>query len=106
MHAEPSGGAGPRPGVRPALDVPHLAAWWVLAAGLVATMIFVLTDHMLRATTTLGGALAVAAGLRLILASTRAGGLVVRSPWVDALTLLLLAAAVLGCGFTLDLTAR
>ena len=105
MAAEPAGGAGTPPPVRPALDVPPLAAWWVPAAGLVVAMLFILTDHMLRATTTLSGALALAAVLRLTLTTSRAGGIVVRSPWVDALTLLLLAASVLVCGFTLDLTA-
>ncbi len=105
-------GAPPRdttstPGpVRPSLDVPPLAAWWIIAAGVVVTMLFVLTDHMLRATTTFGGTLALAAVLRLTLSQAQVGGLAVRGRWVDAITLLVLSVAVLLRGFTLDLTAR
>ena len=40
---------------RPALDVPPLAAWWVIAGGIVVGLRFVLTDHVLRATAVSGG---------------------------------------------------
>ncbi len=92
--------------VRPALDVPPLAAWWLIAAGLVVGMLFFYTDHVLRATLACGGSLVLAAALRVALPESRAGGIVVRNRWVDVATLLLLAAAVLVSGFTLDLGPR
>lgn len=92
--------------VRPTLDVPPLAAWWVIAAGIVVALLFVLTDHMLRATATCGGTLLLAAVLRLAIPGSKAGGIAVRGPLVDTLTLVTLATAVLVSGFTLDLTAR
>ena len=91
---------------RPALDVPPLAAWWFVAAGLLAAMLFFLTDHVLRATTALGATLVLAAVLRLSLSRDRAGGIIVRGRVVDAVTLLLLAALVVASGFTLDLSPR
>ena len=50
-------GGGPPASVRPALDARPLAAWWLIFAGLVVGLLFVLTDHMLRATLTLGASL-------------------------------------------------
>ena len=91
---------------RPALDVPPLGAWWLVAAGLLAAMLFFLTDHVLRATTALGATLVLAAVLRLSLSRDRAGGIIVRGRVVDAVTLLLLAALVVASGFTLDLSPR
>jgi len=91
---------------RPALDVPPLAAWWIIAAGIVVAMLFLLTDHVLRATVACAGSLLLAAVLRLTLPGARAGGIAVRSPLVDTVTLVVLALAVLGSGFSLDLTAR
>lgn len=91
---------------RPALDVPPLAAWWVIAAGIVVGLLFVLTDHVLRATAVFGATLVLAAVLRILLSPDRAGGLVVRSQFLDALTLVVLAGLVLLSGFTLDMTPR
>lgn len=92
--------------VRPALDARPLAAWWVVLAGLVAGLLFVLTDHMLRATVSVGGVLLLAAVLRVILPGSKAGGIAVRGPLVDLVVLVGLGVAVLVAGFTLDLTAR
>ncbi|WP_338748390.1 DUF3017 domain-containing protein [Janibacter alittae] len=91
---------------RPALDVPPLAAWWVIAAGVVVGLIFVLTDHVLRATAVLGATLVLAAVLRIVLSTDRAGGLVVRSRVLDVLTLVVLAGLIVVSGFTLDMTPR
>lgn len=91
---------------RPALDVPPLAAWWVIAAGIAVGLLFVLTDHVLRATAVIGATLVLAAALRLVLSPERAGGLIVRGRVLDALTLVALAMLVVLSGFTLDMTPR
>lgn len=99
-------GGEPPATVRPALDARPLAAWWLIFAGLVVGLLFVLTDHMLRATLTLGASLLLAAVLRLALPGSKAGGIAVRGPLVDVVLLVVLGIAVLVSGFTLDLTAR
>ena len=91
---------------RPPLDVPPLAAWWLVAAGVTVGMLFLATDHVLRATLCLGGSLLLAAALRLTVRGSTMGGIAVRGPLVDVITLVVLGAAVLVSGFTLDLTAR
>ncbi len=88
---------------RPALDVRPLAAWWVVAAGVLVGMGFLLTDHVLRATVACGGSLLLAAALRVTLPGSRAGGIAVRGPLVDVVTLVVLAVAILVAGFSLDL---
>lgn len=88
---------------RPALDVRPLAAWWVVAAGVLVGMGFLLTDHVLRATVACGGTLLLAAVLRVTLPGSRAGGVAVRGPLVDVVTLVVLAVAILVVGFSLDL---
>ena len=100
------GGVGAHAQRRPALDTRPLAAWWVIFAGLLVGLLFVLTDHMLRATVSLGGALLLAAVLRVALPGSRVGGIAVRGPVVDVVLLVLLGVAVLVSGFTLDLAAR
>lgn len=108
-ETEPEGAVpdGEDPGpTRPALDVRPLAAWWIIAAGILVAMLFLLTDHVLRATVTCGATLVLAAVLRVALPGSKAGGIAVRGPLVDVVTLVVLALAVLVSGFTLDLTAR
>lgn len=83
----------------------HLGAWWLLAAGLAVAMGFVATDHMWRATAMLSLSLLLAGVLRLTLPTQAAGGLVVRRPVLDAVTLISLGVVVAVSGFTLDLTA-
>lgn len=105
-HEEPDE-AEETPGpTRPTLRVRPLAAWWLIAAGIVVSMLFLLTDHVLRATLACAGSLLLAAVLRLALPGSKAGGIAVRGPLVDTVTLVVLAVAVLASGFTLDLTAR
>lgn len=84
----------------------RLAAWWVLAIGLLVALGFFAADHMWRATAVLSGTLLVCAVLRARLPVERAGGLVVRRPWIDVATLVLLGVAVAVLGFTLDLRVR
>lgn len=91
---------------RPRLDVRPLAAWWIIAGIMALGMLFLLTDHVLRATVTCAAALLVAAVLRVTLPGSRAGGIAVRGPVVDVITLVVLAIAVLVSGFVLDLSAR
>lgn len=100
-----SGGEVP-PRVRPALDARPLATWWVVFAGLVLGLLFILTDHVLRATLCIGGALLLAALVRVTLPGSKVGGIAVRGPLIDVITLVVLGSAVLVAGFTLDLTAR
>lgn len=102
---EPTDEHDPGP-TRPQLDVRPLAAWWAIAAVMVLGMLFLLTDHVLRATVTCAAALVLAAVLRVTLPGSRAGGIAVRGPVVDVITLVVLAVAVLVSGFILDLGAR
>ncbi|UUZ44064.2 DUF3017 domain-containing protein [Janibacter limosus] len=100
------GGWGAHAQRRPALDTRPLSAWWVIFAGPVVGLLFVLTDHMLRATVSLGGALLLAAVLRVALPGSGVGGIAVRGPVVDVVLLVLLGVAARVSGFTLDLAAR
>ena len=50
--------------------------------------------------------LLLAAALRLTVRGSTMGGIAVRGPLVDVITLVVLGAAVLVSGFTLDLSAR
>lgn len=86
--------------------VTQLGPWWLVALGVVAGIVWAATDHMLRATVTLGAACLLGAGLRLVLPARRAGGLITRSRPFDVLALLVLGAALLAAGFALDLRAR
>ncbi len=104
-RADAAEGEGPGP-TRPRLVVRPLAAWWVIAAMMAVGMLFLLTDHVLRATVTCAAALVLAAVLRVTLPGSRAGGIAVRGPAVDVATLVVLAVAVLVSGFSLDLAAR
>lgn len=83
-----------------------LGLWWVVAVGAVVAMGFVWADHMLRATTALGGSLLIAAIIRTVAPQDRAGGLVVRSRVFDVIIFVVFAVAVLASGFTLDLRSR
>ena len=91
----------PRPPI-----VARLGIWWLIAAIAVSGIAWAATDHMLRATLSLGGACLAAAALRLVLPPERAGGLITRSRGLDVLLLVVLGAAVLFAGYALDLRAR
>lgn len=101
----PEGSADPVPAPepRPAISADLRWPWFLLAAGLVIALLFVATDHILRATLALGGSLLGAAGLRAVLPERAAGGLRVRGRLLDVLVLAGLGIAVLVSGFTLDL---
>lgn len=92
--------------VRPALDARPLAGWWIIAAGIALGLAFILTDHVLRATITCAASLLLAAAMRATLPGSKLGGIAVRGPVIDIITLVVLAVAVLVSGFSLDLTAR
>lgn len=83
-----------------------LRAWWIVLAGLLVAALFILTDHMLRATASLGGTLLLAAAFRLVLTPEQAGGVASRGKVVDVAVLVTLGVLVLISGFSLDLTAR
>jgi len=99
-----SGGQPPSP--RPPITVAPLRAWWIVLAGLLVAALFILTDHMLRATASLAGTLLLAAAFRLVLTPEQAGGVASRSKVVDVAVLVTLGVLVLISGFSLDLTAR
>lgn len=99
------GGAQP-PTPRPPIDVAPLRAWWIVLAGLLVAGLFILSDHMLRATVSLAGTLLLAAAFRIFLTPERAGGVASRGKVVDVAVLVTLGALVLISGFSLDLTAR
>lgn len=86
--------------------VGRLALWWLVAGSFAGGVVWAVTDHLLRATLTMGGALVLGALLRLTVPDRAAGGLVNRGKAVDIVILLLLAAALLAAGFALDLRAR
>ncbi|MDO5504136.1 MAG: DUF3017 domain-containing protein [Actinomycetia bacterium] len=88
----------PRPTV-----IDGLRLWWLPAAGLVVALAFLWTDHMWRAGASFAGSLWLAAGLRAAFPEERAGGLVVRSRWLDVLILVLAGGLVALSAFTLDL---
>ncbi|WP_353081421.1 DUF3017 domain-containing protein [Tessaracoccus lapidicaptus] len=71
---------------------------WPLAAALSIVAVgagFAAFGHWRRASLLIGGALLLAAMLRLVLPMTMAGLLVVRRRWIDVAVLALLGAAVL-----------
>ncbi len=88
----------PRPPV-----VSALGLWWLPVLGLLVGMAFIATDHMLRAGASLAASLWLAAALRFSFSEDRAGGLVVRSRWLDVTLLGLLGALVALSALTLDL---
>lgn len=81
----------------------RLATWWVLAIGLLIGLVFAAMTHPLRATFAFGGSCLVAAVLRGVLPTARAGGLVVRSRWFDVLTLAVLGVVVVVVGRSMNL---
>jgi hypothetical protein len=91
---------------RPPVVTRRLALWWLLAAGVAGGLAFAWTDHMLRATAALAGSLALAAVARALAPTEVAGGLVVRSRWLDVAVLLTLAVTVGALGLSLDLRAQ
>ncbi len=95
-----------RPAKSPKPAAPSAGAlrwWWLLAAGLVVSLVLMASTHLLRGTAVMGGTLLLAAAIRLVLPSRAVGAIAVRSKWLDILILVAAAAAVLGVGFTLNL---
>lgn len=71
--------------------------------GLLVALFFGATAHPLRATVVLSGSCLVAAVLRALLPQGDAGGLVVRSRWLDVATLTVLGVAVGVIGRSMNL---
>lgn len=71
-----------------------LGLWWLAVPGVVVAALLLLTQNLRLYGYALGATLVVLALLRALLPSRLAGGLVVRSRWVDVTTLLVLGAAV------------
>lgn len=105
-NEQQEGSGGQPPSLRPPIAVAPLRAWWIVLAGLLVAMLFILTDHMLRATVSLAGTLLLAAAFRLVLSPEQAGGVVARGKVTDVGVLVTLGVLVLISGFSLDLTAR
>ena len=57
----------------------RLAAWWLVLAVALAAFVLLLLDQLRHGMVVLGSALWLGAGLRAVLPTERAGGLVVRS---------------------------
>ncbi|HYN30548.1 MAG TPA: DUF3017 domain-containing protein [Dermatophilaceae bacterium] len=91
---------------RPPVVTRRLALWWGLAGGVVVALAFAWTDHMLRAAATFAAALAAAAVARALAPTELAGGLVVRSRWLDVAVLVALSVTVAAIGLSLDLRAQ
>ncbi len=81
----------------------RLRWWWLLAAGIVGSLVLMASTHLLRGTAVMGGTLLLVAGVRLVLPAKAAGAIAVRSKWLDILLLVAAAVAVLVVGFTLNL---
>jgi multisubunit Na+/H+ antiporter MnhB subunit len=88
----------PRPPI-----VSSLGLWWLLAIGLVIALLFVATDHMWRAGASFACSMWLAAAIRAFYPDERAGGLVVRSRWLDVTMLVVGGILVAVSAFTLDL---
>jgi hypothetical protein len=98
--ADPSDGTWVEP--RPPI-VSALGLWWLPALGLLLGMAFIATDHMWRAGASVAASLWLAAGLRFSFPEERAGGLVVRTRWLDVAMLVTAGVLVALSAFTLDL---
>jgi hypothetical protein len=99
---DPATGSGPiepRPPI-----VSDLGLWWLPALGLVVALLFVATDHMWRAGASFAGSMWLAAAIRAFYPEERAGGLVVRSRWLDVTMVFVGGVLVAVSAFTLDLT--
>lgn len=83
----------------------RLGAWWLVWASVVISLALAV-DRLLWGSVLLASSIALGAGLRLVLSEERAGGLVVRSRALDVTLMLVLAAALLVSGLTLDLSPR
>lgn len=97
-QSDHDGPVEPRPPI-----VDGLRLWWLPALGLIVGFAFIATDHMWRAGASLAGSLWLAAALRAVYSQERAGGLVVRSKWLDVTMLVIAGALVALSAFTLDL---
>ena len=105
----PPGVSGPEPDAVPETSEPRppivsaLGLWWLPSLGLVVALLFVATDHMWRAGASFAASMWLAAAIRAFYPEERAGGLVVRTRWLDVTMLVIGGALVALSAFTLDL---
>jgi len=70
-----------------------LGAWWVLPVGLMVSLGFLISGSLRTFGYAMAATIALAALIRLVTPTTRAGGLIVRSRLWDVVLMLMLAAA-------------
>lgn len=88
------------------MTAPKLGWWWVATPVLLAGMAFFALDQVRLAGYVLAAGLGLAAFLRLVLPTSRAGGLAVRSRAVDVLTMAGLGLVLAVITRVLDLTPQ
>ena len=84
----------------------RFGALWLVAAALIAGLAVIGLGHVRWGGFIFAGAMFAAALIRLVLPAARAGGLVVRSRFVDVLFLLGMAVALFVIVIALDLQPR
>jgi Protein of unknown function (DUF3017) len=84
----------------------RFGALWLVAAALISGLAVIGLGHVRSGGFIVAGAMFVAALIRLVLPAARAGGLVVRSRFVDVLFLLGMAVALFVIVIALDLRPR
>jgi hypothetical protein len=84
----------------------RFGALWLVAAGLISGLALIGLDHVRRGGLVIAGVMLAAAVFRLVLPAARAGGLVVRSRFVDVVFLLGMAVALFAIVIALDLQPR
>jgi hypothetical protein len=88
------------------VTAPRLGWWWLVAPVLLLGIASFALDRIQLAGYLVAAALGLGALLRLVLPTSRSGGLVVRSRWVDVATMGLLAVALAVITSALDLRPR
>jgi hypothetical protein len=88
------------------MTAPRLGWWWAIAPLVVAGVACFALGHVRLAGYLIASALALGAVLRLVLPTSRSGGLAVRSRVVDVLMMAALALALAIVTLTLDLNPR
>jgi UPF0716 family protein affecting phage T7 exclusion len=88
------------------VTAPKLGWWWAAVPVMLAGLALFALDHVRLAGVVLAAGLGLAALLRLVLPTSAAGGLAVRSRAADVLTMALLGGALFVITAVLDLHPR
>lgn len=108
QHGSPPSGPGQDPGAAEEAALGHTVAppppawrrrqslgwWWILPIGIAVAFVLLVQGELREFGYAVGGALGVAGLIRLVLPRESAGGLVVRSRWLDVVCLWGLGLAV------------